>query len=295
MQKLVRYFTNGIVSQTLQTIGAEVETQFVDSDGNAIQTVVSQQMLKYLAVNGWVVECRKGDMITALVDRMGNRLFYELGRHNIEVSTAATTLDRVLGVTMSCLDQVYIAANKFGAKPYFEPVLDTNEDLLVIPDERDATWLELDGRSALASLARTSSVQFTFSVAPGCAIRILNSFGLNINSFLADYPQDAIWKNYIADSSAGYLANRYGGPLTYETLGDYCRALACHNVVQGPRLVPFETVSNLDIPLFLRSIWWYFRLKRYNNDLCIEVRPMPRLADEQIKNQLSMVLDIVRA
>lgn len=295
MQKLVRYFTEGIVSQTLQTIGAEVETQFVDSDGNAIRTAVSQQMLNYLASGGWTVESQKSGMITTLVDRAGNRLFYELGRHNIEVATVATTPDQVLGVTMACLDQVYIAANKFGAKPYFEPVLNTDEDLLVIPDERDATWLELDGRGALASLARTSSVQFTFSVAPSDSMRILNSFGLNINSFLADYPQDTIWKNYIADSKADYLPNRYGGPLTFKSLDDYCQTLARHKVVQGPTLVPFADVQNLDIPLFLRSIWWYFRLKRYNNALCIEVRPMPRLADEQIKNQLNMVLDIVRA
>ena len=112
---------------------------------------------------------------------------------------------------------------------------------------------------------------------------------------MVDYPQDTVWKKYVADSSAGYLPNRYGGPLTFESLKDYCKALVRHNVVQGTRLVPFVNVDNLDIPLYLRSIWWYFRLKRYKDALCIEVRPMARLADEQIKNQLEMVIGIVRA
>jgi len=112
---------------------------------------------------------------------------------------------------------------------------------------------------------------------------------------LADFPQDAVWKRYIVDSSAKYLSNRYGGPLAFESLEDYCQALARHDVVQGTRLVPFQDVSNLEVSLYLRSIWWHFRLKRYGNALCIEVRPMARRADEQFQHQLDKVLAIVCA
>jgi len=295
MQKLISYFTDGITSQTLQTIGAEVETQFVDKDGKAVQTQTSQQMLRYLAENGWKVDCRKGNLITTIVDQDGNKIFYELGRHNMEVSTAASTSACVLDVTRKCLAQLYESARQFGAEPFFAPILDSEEDLLVIPDERDAIWLKLDGRGALAPLARTSSVQFTISVSPQEAMKILNKFGEVIGSFLVDFPQDAVWKRYIVDSSAKYLSNRYGGPLAFESLEDYCQALAQHDVVQGARLVPFQDVSNLEVSLYLRSIWWYFRLKRYGNALCVEVRPMARRADEQLQHQLDKVLAVVCA
>lgn len=91
MLKLVNYFTNGITSRTLQTIGMEIETQFVDKDGTAIQTQTSQQILGRLAQDWWKIDCRKGNLITTLVDQDGNRIFYELGRHNMEVSTVAST------------------------------------------------------------------------------------------------------------------------------------------------------------------------------------------------------------
>lgn len=293
MQRLTSYFADGITSRTLQTVGAEVETQFVNQDGNAIPTQTSQHMLNYLAENGWTVDCRKGNLITTLSDQNGNKIFYELGRHNMEISTMASTPTRILDVTHECLTQLYESAHRFGVQPFFGPILQGDEDLLIIPDERDAIWLELDGRDALAPLARTSSVQFTISIAPHEAIRILNKFGEHISSFLKDFPQDTIWKRYIMNSSAKYLSSRYGGPLLFESLEDYCRALTRHDVVQGARLVPFQDMSNLEIPLYIRSIWWHFRLKRYGNALCIEVRPMARRIDEQFQHQLEKVLAIV--
>src|SRR3990167_4512913 len=205
MQRLTSYFADGISSETLLTIGAEVETQFVDKDGKAVQTQTSQQMLRHLAENGWKVDCRKGNLITTLVDQDGNKIFYELGRHNMEVSTVASTPACVLDVTRKCLVQLYESASRVGAQPFLAPILDGDEDLLVIPDERDAIWLELDGRDALAPLARTSSVQFTISVSPQDAMKVLNKFGKEVGSFLADFPQDAVWKQYIVDSSAKYL------------------------------------------------------------------------------------------
>ena len=170
MKKLIRYFTEGITSQTLHTIGAEIETQFVDKDGKPVETKVSQHMLRFLAEKQWKVEGLKGDLITTLVDKDGNRIFYELGRHNMEVSTKVSTQTGVIDIAKKCLDQLYKAASVFGAEPYFAPILSGEEDLLVIPDERDAVWLDLDGRDALAPLARTSSVQFTVSVSPQEAV-----------------------------------------------------------------------------------------------------------------------------
>ena len=66
MQKLLSYFTDGVTSKTLETIGSEVETQFVDDSGTAITERTSQLMLHFLAESGWNVERRKGHLITTL-------------------------------------------------------------------------------------------------------------------------------------------------------------------------------------------------------------------------------------
>ena len=293
MERLRQHLFEGIRSQTLQTIGAEIETQFVGHDGRAISTATSQSMLGYLTEIGWKVEARKGRLITALVDEMGNRFFYELGRHNIELATRPTDIEHVTETARHCLRQLYAAGKKCGARPLFAPIYDRAEDLLVIPDERDAVWLEVDGREALAPLARTSSVQFTFSVHPRDAIKLLNRLGSQTGAFLVDFPQDKLWRAYIRESRAGYREDRYGGHASFETQDDYVRALSVHDVVLGPKLVPLDTVSTLDVRLYLRSIWWHFRLKRYGDDLCIEVRPMPRREDEAIEQHLAQVLDIV--
>ena len=293
MQKLIGYFADGIKSRTIETVGAEVETQFLSENNEPISIQASQQMLSHLAESGWSVMCHKGSLITTLADKHGNKIFYELGRHNIEVATAISKPENVVGIAQRCLDEVYEAGSVAGAYPYFSPILDGDEDLLVIPDERDAIWLELDGRAALAPLARTSSVQFTVSVSLPEAVSILNKLGRRIDVFIEDFPQDRIWKKYIADSSAGYRSDRYGGPLAFESLNDYCRALVRHDVVHGTHLTPFSSVPDMDIPLYLRSIWWHFRLKRYNNALCIEVRPMARRQDGQFPLQLKKVLDII--
>jgi len=265
----------------------------MDMEGRPISTEISQRMLNFLTSLGWSIDCLKGNLLTSLVDAEGNKIFYELGRHNIELATKASTVDQILPLTQSCLNQLYEAAQTVGAVPYFNPVLPSDEDLLVIPDERDSVWLQLDGREALAPLARISAVQFTFSVSPQDAINVLNKFGHQINSFLTDFPQDAVWKQYITNSQANYQQNRYGGPLTFESMDEYCQALACHGVVRGTGLVPLENLNELDIPLHLRSIWWHFRLKRYGNSLCIEIRPIARKTDSKLETQLEKVLAIV--
>lgn len=295
MKRLISYFTDGIVSRTLETIGAEIETQFVNKDGHAIQTQTSQKMLGWLTENGWKADCIKGDLVTTIVDQSGNKIFYELGRHNMEVSTVASTQACIEDVAQGCLNQLYEAANRFGVVPLFAPILNGSEDLLVIPDERDAVWLELDGRDALAPLARTSSVQFTISVDPQDALEILNNLGKRLDLFLVDFPQDAVWKKYIMESSAKYLPNRYGGPLVFDSLAGYCQSLIQHDVVYGTSLVPYQNINDLDISLYLRSVWWHFRLKRYGNDLCIEIRPIARRTDDQLSLQLEKVLQVVCA
>lgn len=295
MKKLVNYFTAGITSKTLETIGAEIETQFVNENGEAITIAQSQRMLQWLISNGWTQTGSKEKLITSLADQHGNAFFYELGRHNIELATVPSTPEKVIAAATGCLGQLYEASESIGAFPRFNPILESNEDLLVIPDTRDAVWLELDGKENLMLLARSSSVQFTFSVSINDAITTLNKLGEQTEQFLINFPQDTLWKEYIAQSHAGYLPNRYGGPLSFTSIEDYCKKLTEHDVVQGAELVPHTEVEELDTPLFIRSVWWHFRLKRYGNTLCIEVRPTGRYTDEHLEPQLEKILSIISA
>lgn len=295
MKKLVNYFTAGIILETLETIGAEIETQFVNERGEAISIVQSQEMLQALIKMGWQQTGCKGNLVTSLTDQHGSSFFYELGRHNIELATAPSKPEKVIRGTKAYLTELYEAAESVGAFPYFSPILESNEDLLVIPDTRDAVWLELDGKENLMLLAQTSSVQFTFSVSIKDAIPILNKLGEQIEQFLTYFPQDKLWKEYITQSHAGYLPQRYGGPLHFTSIEEYCKKLTEHDVVQGTELVPHNKIEELNTSLFIRSVWWHFRLKRYENALCIEVRPTGRYTDEHLEPQLEKTLSIISA
>ncbi len=295
MERLLRYFSENIADgATGETVGAEIETSFVNCEGYPISVAQSQDIFSALCDIGWGIAARREKIVTELADGAGNRILYELGRQNIELATAPASRSEVVRRTCEKLKELYGAANRVGAVPHFAPVLETNEELLVIPDERDAAWLRLDGKPALELLARISAVQFTVSISLREAVPALNRLGCAVGDFLREYPQDAYWRQYIESSNARYQRLRYGGPLIFRDLADYCRKLAVHEVVTPNGLIPFADVTDLNVPLFLRSVWWYFRLKRYGNQLCIEVRPLPRLGDEELDRQLAFVLGLLR-
>lgn len=295
MKRLVEYFLDDVVSFVRdRKIGVEVETQFLDKSRKPITVGVSQAIVRELVVNhGWTISKKKSWLITEIVAPDGDKILYELGRHNIELATSVLSRNEVWRFTQTKLNQLYAVAEHYEAYPFFGPIVKTDENLLVIPDERDAVWLALDGKDALNLLARCSAVQFTIDISPVEAIGYLNVLGSAIDVFLRDYPQDALWRRYIAESPAGYDPSRYGGPLIFRDFEDYCYQLSKHKVVVGSQLVPFEEVSDLDIPLFLRSVWWYFRLKRYGRQLCIEVRPLARKNDSFIWGQFLRVKDLL--
>lgn len=295
MKRLIDYFSVGLKDKGVgETVGIEVETSFVNDKGEPISLAQSQKLLILLCNEyGWLAGKVRNDLLTSIFDRGGNRILYELGRQNIELSSAPGGPVEVFLETKAILEEIYAAGTKVGALPLFQPVLNTDEEVLVIPDERDAIWLELDGRQPLELLAKTSSVQFTVSVSLASAVKCLNKLGKNLAKFLIDYPQEEYWSKYIRTSRAGYDLLRYGGPVYFDSIEHYCSELVKNKVVAGPKLVPYQDVVNLDIPLYLRSIWWYFRLRRYDNTLCIEVRPLGRWSDDKFAEQMRMVFEIL--
>lgn len=276
-------------------VGSEIETFFVNNDGKAITFDQSQDILKALCDRGWKVGLRKEELVTE-VTKGTSRVLYELGYPNLELSVSPRLRSEIIPATHALLGELYAAAEKYGAYPTFGPIFNSTECYLAIPDERDAEWLCLDGKEALSPLARISAVQFTFDVNADNAVNMLNRLNYRQEEFLGLYPQNRIWLDYIKSSRAGYERDRYGGPDEFGSISHYCELLARNAVVRGTALVPFKEAdlsSNGDITLFIRSVWWYFRLRRYRENLCIEVRPLPRRRDEKLQEQLDMVLEIM--
>jgi len=302
---LADHFNCGLTEQSWargrkHMIGIEVETQYFTAVGSPMSLEQSRRLLDGLL--GTSSEWRYEDLVkrNTLANKYGDRIQYELSRHNIELSIAPRPRYLLLSETLSLLNEMYEVAASIGAFPYFGPLFETDENLLVIPDDRDATWLKIDGTDALKGLAATSSVHFTFDVPREQAVRCLNRLGANVKAFLADFPQDVIWKIYRSSSPAGYADGRYGGPLEFGSINSYCLSLMAHDVVTPDGLKShrledfgFRLKTRADIDLFLRSVWWYFRLRRYGQRLCIEVRPLARRTDADLERQLKLVLDTI--
>lgn len=217
----------------------------------------------------------------------------ELGRQKIELAIAPGPIEETLVRADQALGQLRDDASELGATMYFGD-FDPSEELLWIQEERDEIWVALDGRPALEELCRCSSVQFTVNVTPSNAIAVINALWANWVHTWRYADNDRRWRNYIQMSAAGYREDRYGGPRRFKDLADYVDQIKKHNVVmhQGqPCNLPFDDVDSPDIELFLRSVWWHYRLRRYGDQLTVEIRPFGRdISFKELWERLSQVL-----
>jgi hypothetical protein len=280
MNRLYEYFTSGTQgTKSGGAVGIEIETHFANANGLPISTRQTDALLKMPVSGG----CLK----------------LELGRQIIELNVPPEpSFERLWEKTSGCLEQLYEAADELGCYPVFAPTpyIGWPDPLLYVQEERDAVWVELDGASALEYLSRCSSVQFTVNVNPVDAIIWINKlWGARFHE--GDYAgNDRLWQSYIVQSRFGYRPDRYGGPDGFADLCDYVARLAEHEVVMyhgAPCRRLIENVSDPDINLFLRSIWWHYRLRRYGDALAIEIRPFPRKVDENIPKQWKLVAGVL--
>lgn len=281
MDRLYLYFTEGTQgTKTGASMGMEVETDFLLEDGSPLPIEAARQIL--LATDGRPFGCEQK---------------LELGQQKIELSMAPQpNSGLMLELAEESLAWLYGQAAQHGAYPLFAPEVQWDGDLLWVQEERDAIWVDLDGRPALEELCRCSSVQFSVSVHPDEAIVVLNRLhAAQLHDH--DYaPNHQRWLNYIAQSAAGYGADRYGGPEHFLNLQDYVAQLVKHEVVmhQGqPIGKPFTEVADADIELFLRSIWWHYRLRRYGDALAVEMRPFARRQDASFAQLWQLVAETI--
>ena len=285
--KLVRYLTEGTQeTKTAASIGLEVETDYLNRQG---QPPTEEQ----------------ARLILATTDKRPKGCSHklELGRQKFEVSVAPQpTFALAYEATPEALDWLNAVVLSFsGGYPQYAPEVSFEAcpgNLLFVQEERDEVWVNLDGRRALEELTRCSSVQYTISVSPKEAIVLLNHLqAAKVHEW--DYAANhRRWLNYIQLSAAGYPLDRYGGSESFESLAEYCGKLAQYPVVmhQGqPMRQHVDAVVDLNTDLFLRSVWWHYRLRRYDEILALEIRPFARRSDEAIRQtweRLAHVLEI---
>jgi hypothetical protein len=209
----------------------------------------------------------------------------ELGRQNIELSVEPeVNFRRLFDKAKCCTNELYRLARSLGCYAKLEPAPFTfyEGQLLYVQEERDQIWVDLDGETALEKLCRCSSVQFAIDVNPNDAISWINRLW-EANLHEVDYQlNDLLWKSYIAESRFGYHQDRYGGPKGFEDLDDYVSHLSQYPAVME---------GNED--MFLRSVWWHYRLRRYGDSLALEIRPMARRHDDDIREKWKLVADIL--
>jgi hypothetical protein len=268
MDMMRSYLTEGTEETvTGGSFGAEVETQFAREDGrpigkDALRGIVGEDLPKVFF----------------------RPVTYDLGRQNIEIRIdPQPRMSLLVEAIREGLGWLYEKMRNVGAYPIFAPMpfLNFSGQLLLLDDPRDQIWLEIDGASALEKLARTSSFQLHVSINPGDAIEIVNSlWGVGVHEW--DFPNDALWKQYIQDSEFPYNTDRYGGPEGFCDLAEYCSRLHEHNVVMHIGQVCNRPVREIcpDPDLFLRSVWWHYRLRRFGATMTVEIRPIARRSDE---------------
>ncbi len=280
MKVLRDFLTDGTqLTRSGNVIGIEIETQFAMESGDPITTDVTDRLLA-LKVGGCTVKL-------------------ELGRQNIELSIEPeANFNRVYDKARRCLDGLYQVARSLSCHAKFEPApfAPWPDPLLYVQEERDQIWVDLDGEAALENLCRCSSVQFVIDVNPTDAIGWVNRLW-EAKLHEVDYQiNDLLWKAYIDKSHFGYRRDRYAGPEGFDDLDDYVTRLAEHDIVMHsghPCRKNIARVPDLNPDLFLRSIWWHYRLRRYGSAMALEVRPMSRRCDEDIRTKWTLVADIL--
>ena len=269
---LLRHFANGTQkTQTGARIGMEIETIYVFADtGAPISQAISNRMRAETA--GLPAHCRN------------NGIDLSRATHELVVGPCPT-IEEVLERAAAGLAWQYGVAKRFGAVPVFAPEVQHDGPLVDAgTNPRDSLWLQLDGLAALEQLT-CASVQFTVDVHPQDAIGVINELWKREVHLYDFAPNDRRWRNYVALSAAGYDPLRYGGPHHFEDgfagLHDYVEQLTLHDVVMhhgALARLDAASVSDLDCELYLRSVWWHYRLRR-PGPLAVEIRPFARRAD----------------
>ncbi len=299
MKRLIKYFQQAKTTKSSKrTLGLEIETLFI-SKGQPISMKISQAIMSELIQKFLWNENTKTNRIITNIEKDGFNIIYDLGWNLFELTSPPYLLSQHKKLIQKCeekLQELYRCASKYGAEPIFGPFDGFHNKTLIIPDKRDEIWLKLDG-PVLKELGHIASVHYNLSlssIAEGMRlIKNINTLYRKLN-----IPPESVrqaWEKYIKNSWAKYEIDRYAVPP--ETFDQYCYKLSRFKVVMNikkNKLIrekgeAFYTLDEVDIDLFLRSVWWWTRLRKRNGKLILEIRGFPRQSDKNIQDDLKLI------
>ncbi len=308
-QRLVDFFLSAdCCSADDRMMGVEVETLFVDRNGVPINRYILQDVFGEMAKSSqWSIAKMAGGLITALVHRNGWSLTVDLGCNDLELTSRPYHFKAFPWTEQEqILEDIYEFAQKFGVSP-LKASYDGHEDVdtLMVPDDRDRAWIDLDGQENLIPIGHIASVNYNIDLSSV-------DEGMHWINILRDgyhqplvghhtslmHEHDQIWRRYIRESRANYQEWRYGH-MAGNTFELYCWWLSTINVVMqrdvNGKLSPCKPAKPLfmtedvDIDLFLRSVWLYDRLRVRNGRLALEIRNVPRGSDALILSEWEVI------
>ena len=296
MERLYRYFFSADTTDAdKRTFGIEVETLFVDEvTHHPIDYRRSQQLMSQLVSGGkWrprIVD--KGSYTELSAD--GFALKYEVGSNLLEITTPAVTVshkDMLFSLLGKHLEQLYSAAASVNAVSCESHYDGSTETALVLNSKSSFLDFDLNGDS-FAHLAHIAAVHFNIdleSVYQGLQwMRQMTSY-----FEMRDWPLPEsrhCWQMFLAQSPAGYEVERYGKPPDAD---EYLRTLAGLRVYKNRTLSepflenpprPFYECEQVDIDLFVASVWWWSRLRVRHERLVLEIRAVPRSSDGRLRS-----------
>jgi len=303
MERLITYFQKAAITKSdKRTLGLEIETLFV-SKGRPISLKISQVIMSELVQKFFWNKKTETNKIITNIEKNGFNIIYDLGWNLFELTSPPCLLSERKKLIQRCEknpQELYCCAGKYGARPVFGPFDGFYNNTLIIPDKRDEIWLELDG-PVLKELGHIASVHYNLSLSSTAEgmelIKKINKLYQKLN--IPPRPVRLAWQKYIKNSWAKYEPDRYAAPP--ETFSQYCHKLSLFKVVmnkQGNKLIrekgiAFSALETVDIDLFLRSVWWWTRLRKRNNKLVLEIRGFPRATDGQINKDLEIILSLL--
>jgi len=288
MKRISGYFENAKTTPfDERKMGIETESLLIyKRSDQPISFQTSQGIFSCLICDfGWEMrETKNGKVVK--IEKGGFELFYELGWNNFELVTPVFHVcdDEIYSKNELLLAEINSAAQKFGAYVSNMSWDKDESNTLIIPDKRDEIWLDLDG-NVLFGLGHIACIHFNIDLV---SIDEGMDFISRLLPLYCDYawPAEAnkrIWQNYLRGSKAQYQDGRYGPPPT--SFAEYCNKIASYrivmNVIDGelkiadPQ-VEFSQCENLNLDMFLRSVWWWMRLRVRNGKLVLELREVSR-------------------
>ncbi len=308
IRRLREHFaTSATFNRRPRHVGLEIESLLVDRAGYPISLRVSKKIMDTLVTElGWHIAAMTPlGHIIAVKSRLG--IFkYDSGWNLFELNTRPALVSEIaeLWETVEGADcDLRKAADLCDAVVLQSHIDNSNENTLLLADERDRLFAQLDGK-ALIELAHIASVHVNVECASTTeAFQWIN--GLEDLYAKEGWPRQEskqAWRRFLIGSRAGYEPGRFGQPP--KDFEDYCHRLSGYRVfVDGynDRLIavdppkPFEFIEDANIELFLRSVWWLSRLRVRNESLVLEIRPIPRQGDAATRNSVMTVLDFLKS